>query len=314
MLKFTMTLVLLILPNTIYGQYSGNEGHQYADIIEIKNHIDDLMGENAQLKAQNDKLGEEMEALKARVVRSKKSLNEMQQNSLAEQQKYRMSQETVKVFDGDSGKLENEILILKGKIAQLKGKIIDQDKKNELWKLKLTETEYELRRLNLEKEKKQSLQDENLVKLRETEGQLKNEIAQAGRAREELTNEIEKLKKESREYPDLMIDLQKKNLSMQREIDKLSSRNKIKIKETDILNDKKLLTEMQFRNEYEEFKVERENLKEEVEQLESEYSNLNKMVDASLSKKSEKRVLMQSIISLDKENQGLINQINSEKK
>jgi len=315
MLKKTITplflLSVLFASQGVFAKSNPQEGYAYQDITEIKKQVSGLLEENRQLKAQHENLRNELNMLQSKVDNARKNLSGAEKRTLDKRQKYRMSGEIVKIFDGDVNRLKNEILIQKSKESFLKAKLIDYDKEIELWKLKSKKAKYEIRQLELKIKRKQFQVSEQNKDKSDISQQLNDEITQAKKKKEELLNEINEINAQSSTYPELIIELQKSNFELQKQLTKISSQQRIKDKEVAILQDKKILKELEFKKDFEDYEFERRKLRNNVEQLDQDYNALNNMVDLSLTKKSEKRVIMQDIINLDKENQILLQKIQS---
>lgn len=275
-------------------------------IMEIQGNMINLVDENQTLQIEQSNLKRKIRNLEQQIEGFKAANAELKRTD-----RFQIEEEPTMIgrLRTETLQKDNSILILKSKLAQIKGALIDLEEQQRLWKMQLADLQYEKRDMEIQVNLKKSSLQENIQKEEKEVLTLKQElgnILKTGREVDEkisqtsrdiliLPARLEGLIKESKQLQKEMVTVKKQESLTRREILHWENKKELAVKSAESL------TWMKKRS--------KEELEEEVQYLEQEYEKFNMLINDAFSEKKKREELTQQFIALDQENQKLRNEI-----
>lgn len=291
-------------PQEITGATSFNS------FMQMKNRIAGLVEENKKLRAQHALLAQEKTTLQTQINGAEQDLRALGIDLEKIQAKHKQISDVSKKGN-EVLAFQNEILMRESKIAFLKRKSLDLDEE-----MRAMQNELD----NFDKE--QAILEEQARKVEEQSAQI---LQHQSEEIEQFKTKHKALELQSKLNEDRMAELQKLSLEHSSKIQELTESNKdlhlqaiqlksdidIKRKEVDILRDKNILSMRSTQIDQQPKQDEKAELLENVNALEAEYRNLEQAINTTLDWQTSKKQLLDKIISIDQENQGLREKISA---
>jgi chromosome segregation ATPase len=277
---------------------------------QMKARIGTLFADNKKLQAEHALLLQEKENLDTQIKSSEEQLQSLGINLERFQTKRRQMKVDVPPKD-DLGSLQNELLLRESKVAYLKRQSLEFDDQ-------IKSAQSQMDGLNKEQialdEKSKQIQDKASRVLEDQSKDIEDlkakqkSLEYQGKFNEEKMTELQK---QGSEYSEKMRTFSEANKGLQLEAMQLKSDIEIKKKEMDLLRDKHTLALRTSQLDLRPKEEEKAELSDQISALESEYKNLDKAVNTTLNWQNDKKQLLEKIINLDQENQGLREKIST---
>jgi chromosome segregation ATPase len=268
-------------------------------IQQLKSQSIFLLEENRILEKEYEKLSKELFDLQ---VQAGQHENELQKVSTAAQEllhSRQKKQNTVQSLQKKSDSFETEKLLLESRRDYLRTQLMDMEENERLWALKLADSEYELRQLELSVRLKDFESDEYERKTPEIEDKLQESLLQE----KELQTQIADAQGETMSTPLKIQKINDDNAEFEIQLQELERRRNLLEREFTLAQQKKVLEEKKTGRA--DIENEKRILENSVRDLEEEHSQLSKQVKESLVAKRQSKELIKDIIAIDKENHRL---------
>ncbi len=277
----------------------------YNGFSQMRGKISNLMSQNKQLETEYALLSQEAQSLQEAIAASESRLKDLGY----EMESYNSRQQQIQDKTTDAQdhvlSLQNEIMLQQGKTVYLKKQSFDLEEKISSLQNEIDGYNGQAKSLNSKIAQQQQHISESL--------QAQSKEIDALKAKQKSLEDqyklslqgITKLNDDGQENNAKIDELIKGNNELDLAIEKTKADLDIKQKESDILRQKRTLATRSLQVELQDKRDEKAALADEVSALEEKYKNLDQNVNQSLSWQTNKKDMVENIIRLDKENQGL---------
>lgn len=307
MKKVLVLILFLAFQSRLEAQEAADGA--FGALSGIKDRISRLMEDNAGLRAEYTELYNEYQNLQTNSFRHASEIENFKQNSENIQHARRGQKDKLTALEEDAQKVQADILLNETKAAFLKSNLMNMDDKQRLLKLQFADLEYQKRELEMELQLKTIAAQDKAAQYDKELQALKLQLQINLEKEAQLTHAISDFKSTAVAVPERAERLEGENRELEDQIAELERKLDFKLRETDLLKNKRELGVKLMENGT-FFKGKRkEDLEQKVAALEAQYNDFSQKMETSLTGQTKRKALMQSVIDIDKENQGLRDKI-----
>ncbi len=281
------------------------QASSYNPFAELKGQIAAVLVENKKLERAYAEVSQEYFQVKILVDQNKNEIERMYNHSVDTKKQREDKKKAAKSLQVGKDIVADDVLIKQSRVAYLKGQLMDMQEQERLWKLQLSDWEYQKRQFEVDYKYKDFQSQEIQRKQNEESNNLKKELQALLEQEKELNHQIAEIESKKELSPTKIERLGQENKELEEKIQELQRNLAFKEKEILISKDKQVLAVKTAGNDLAQKKKEKVELAEKVDGLQKELNKLNDMVDFSLLRQDRKRQLLKEIVNVDKENQEL---------
>jgi chromosome segregation ATPase len=278
-------------------------------IDDTKKEIKDLLQENQRLTEEYDFLREKLSSLQTKVLELKQAVDEKKRSNEALEQ-FQNDQGSLRTkMKKDIEAMKREAAGIENEKALLLNQLKEEEKKTELWQLKLSDLQVKKRELTLElklqeisRQELEQGQDEELEKLKvelaaqqEQEKLFEKELRSLQNESKKAEPEIDKAILTNKEMEAKIASVKAQYEAQKRTNEELAKKNEELKKKAEAIPADLIL--------------EKKTLDADIQKLEKELADVRKSIEGSADLMQKKSQLMNEIMRMDSENQELRKQI-----
>ncbi|MDP8212860.1 MAG: hypothetical protein P9X22_06190 [Candidatus Zapsychrus exili] len=326
MIKINLRILILINVILLFvarGAFSDQRSAASRALMDteilLDSYGDDVLGQikkeavsvekiNKELEHEHDIVNKELNIFAKTIAQYKKKIISLKAD-LENLEGYQENSKDSFIEQKSLQKLEDNILINKSKNIYLKGQLMDADEELRLKKMKLADSEYNLRQEKLDYKIKKHAFNEEQRRKKVDNNKLRKELQGNLNKTIRIEQSLSDIGKRSAYFSESIQRLAEENKRLEDKIGEIEERKDFKSKEVSLLKKKIEFARKSLEVDVLPKEKKIRGLIGNVNKLNKEYNFLNDSLKSSLIMRDEKRDLMKKIIEHDKENQELIDKI-----
>ncbi|OGX27363.1 MAG: hypothetical protein A2787_07690 [Omnitrophica WOR_2 bacterium RIFCSPHIGHO2_01_FULL_48_9] len=277
-----------------------------------RDNLGQIKADISRLLEENNKLQAQYETLKTQILGIQTDINARKMENQRIEAEARQTQRFIEQEKNQQGisqkkieRLKQEIAGNDGKTASLRKELVGYDDKIRLWKLKISDLELQKNDLNLELKKQETLRQD--IQGGETEEikKLKEQISTLEGEEGQVTTSLVQVKGEHQQFFDQINNLKEENKKLAAQIAEVQGQKEAKMQSNAQLRQEQGEAQSKVRNEYLAKLQQKNDLEARIKQLENQVDSVRRSVELSSTLQEQKRILVDQIMNLDKENRNL---------
>ncbi len=279
------------------------EPHWAGTLGTIRADVDRIIEENNTLQAEYNALKEKIFDIQSSINTYKLENQKLEQDINRVKKMAGQEQLTREAINQRVERLNQEAEASKGKMDELKKKLMNYEETLRLWTLQINDLQLEKEQLALELEAQERLKQQIESGEAEELKKIETEASAVQQQAQELEGSAEGFAAANQQSREELERLKQENRTLEEKIAGLERQKKEKIREAEEWRRK--LEKEAPSAEYGQKLKEKRVLESEISKLESQLDSVRKSVEQSAQAQSKRRALLDQIMNLDKENREL---------